>query len=555
MKPRLMGIETEYAVADLGSQYRRVFRPRFLRWILERARARWPSIPDAHSSGVYLGNGSRFYIDCGMHPEMSTPECANPWDAVRYVRAGERLIEELLAELRRSDPEFAEVAAFRSNVDYSGTLATWGCHESYLHQAAPEDLPDQVIPHLVTRIIYSGAGGFDSRSRQVRPVMSPRAFHFERAMSHSSTSARGIYHTKDEPLSRGGYHRFHVLCGESLCSDLAAWLKVGTTALVVAMVEAGLRPGEGWRLRYPVQSFHILSRCCDPGVTLFLDNHRPTTALEVQMRCLELAEDYADAPWMPDWAGDVCREWRRVLDALGRAPESLDLALDWRIKRVLFDRHCERRRFEPDDIKVLNRIVMQLAEDLSGCGVSMKIPLSQTVSESQGPVAIAVHRTKRFAEARGADWGRVLDFLKLQEELLEIDNRFAQLGEAGIFGAMDRAGLLAHRVPGVDRIEEAMTEPPKGSRAFVRGRSVRHLSNRGEDALCDWRTLWNLRKGQMLDLSNPLESEEDWTPIPGHQRDKLAALMLRHGGSHEDDPRSIQRIVDRLTNLVAHWQA
>src|SRR5207249_4593714 len=125
-------------------------------------------------------------------------------------------------------------------------------HESYLHRGDPCVCPKQIVPHLASRLIYSGAGGFDPRSLGLDFSLSPRVSHLFNVKSSESTKDRGIFHTKDEPLSEKGFHRLHVICGESLSSRLASFLKVGTTALVVAMIEAGLQPGDDVELRSPI---------------------------------------------------------------------------------------------------------------------------------------------------------------------------------------------------------------------------------------------------------------------------------------------------------------
>ena len=62
--------------------------------------------------------------------------------------------------MRVAEPN-EQVNLLRCNVDYSGVPSTWGCHESYMHRVAnPVAVPPQIVPHLVSRIIYTGAGGF-----------------------------------------------------------------------------------------------------------------------------------------------------------------------------------------------------------------------------------------------------------------------------------------------------------------------------------------------------------------------------------------------------------
>ena len=174
---------------------------------------------------------------------MTTPECTTPWELARYIKAGERILEELTQEVQAEAGADAEVMCFRCNVDYSGSDSTWGCHESYLHGAHPASLPEQLIPHLVSRVVYTGAGGFNPRVKGLDFCVAPRLMHIEQAISGDSTGNRGIFHTKNESLSSDGNHRLHILCGESLCSETAIVLKIGATALVTAMADGGSETG------------------------------------------------------------------------------------------------------------------------------------------------------------------------------------------------------------------------------------------------------------------------------------------------------------------------
>lgn len=161
----------------------------------------------------------------------------------------------------------------------------------------------------LSRIVYTGAGGFNSRFRQgLQFTLSPRVWHLVRGVSEGSTEARGIFHTKDESLSAEGYHRLHILCGESVCSETAAWLKVGATALVVALIDAGLRdniehamehaPAVG---RARVRGSYV--RQLTGGGTRYLCDWRGVWDCEGH-RTLDLNDPFATAAewqtWVPD---------------------------------------------------------------------------------------------------------------------------------------------------------------------------------------------------------------------------------------------------------------
>ena len=243
MTDRLLGVETEYGLALISPDGRAHPTGESSKRLIFLAKRKLPHLIDLGSRfGMFLVCG-RLYVDTGAHPEFATAEVPDPSALVRNVLAGERILTELAAQLEQS-ADVSEAVIFRCNVDYGGTGATWGCHESYLHRIPdPDELRRQIVPFLVSRVPLCGAGGFDTRAIGLEFSMSPRVSHLCRVSGSSSTTDRPLYHTKDESLSSEGYHRLHLLCGESLCSQTASWWKVGATALVVAMIEGGLNPG------------------------------------------------------------------------------------------------------------------------------------------------------------------------------------------------------------------------------------------------------------------------------------------------------------------------
>jgi proteasome accessory factor A len=504
---RLFGIETEYAVAgflrgapsDPGAVLNRLFTA---------ARSRLPHLPDSNSAGVYLANGSRFYIDCGGHPEVATPECATPWEAVRYVQAGEALLQKLAGWAEEDVPGY-QILFFRSNVDYAQAGATWGCHESYMHACQPAALARQIIPHLVSRIIYTGAGGFDNTSAGLRFVLSTRARHLTKVASTSSTSDRGIFHQKEEALCRG-YQRLHVLCGESLCSETAAWLKTGVTALVVAMAEAGIGPGEAVQLQSPLSALHQIAGDpkCKAAVRLLKGGQR--TALQIQRHYLEQAEAHLDREFMPPWAGEVCRQWRAILDQLENAPASAATTLDWAIKLALYSDRARRHAIAWESLPHWTSVLTHLRSALQTTGFAGRTVGADFLLSTQSPVIEDVARLTPFLREHCLKWQAMKQVLSLRAELFEADMRFGQLGPGGIFTSLDGAGVLAHRVEGVGDIEQAVAEPPATGRARLRGRWIRRLSGTKGAHECDWESVWDDGQRRMLDLGNPLETEERW---------------------------------------------
>lgn len=514
MTDRLFGLETEYAMVPAGPSRIAVDRDRLVARLADRAAQLLPSLPDGSGRGLFFCNGARFYIDCGHHPEMTTPEVANPWDAVRYVLAGERILDDLFDGASAEADRLPPVLLFKGNVDYD-SRTTWGCHESIMHRADPALLPAQLIPHLVTRIVFTGAGGLDPQSPGVEFMLSPRAVYIEQEVSGESTSSRGIFHSKNETLCKEGYHRLHILCGESLCSETAMWLKTATTVLVVALIEGGAEPGSGVELSAPLDALRIVAGDATCRAALRLARGATATALEIQRHYLEVAEAHCSAHFMPPWTETACVRWRAMLDRLEDAPASVSTTLDWAIKRVLFEQYAAKRGFTWQALGEWTHI-LHLARSLlneSGSQRGRPTPLEAL----REPTELGQQIKEQFAPyllARGLAWDRLEAFARLRKELFEADVRFGQLGDRGIFAGLDRDGVLAHRVPGVDNIEHAVEHPPAIGRARVRSQVIRRLAPDRQSCVCNWSLIVNGRERTRLDLSDPFETSERWTAAP-----------------------------------------
>jgi hypothetical protein len=478
---------------------------------MQIAEQRLPHLPDGTMSGFFLTNGARLYAEWGHHPEFATPECANPWDAIRYLHAGERLLAELAAELEK-EPGISQTMLLRSNVDYGGTDATWGTHESYMYRNRRPDLARQMIPHLVSRVVYTGAGGFDSLSPcGLRFTLSPRVWHLEHEVSDESTHDRGIFHTKNEALAGGGYNRMHVICGESLCSEIANWLRVGATALVVALVDGGESPGDAVALRAPLKAMRAFARDPSCRATVPLRDGSAATAVAIQRHYLDLAEANLGQSYMPPFAKIVCQKWRAILDQLQGAPASVATTLDWGIKYALFGEHARRRGMDWDAIESWSQVTEKLAKALGrGPFLLANVP-RELILGANSPALRLAKRLTHFLRVRGLVWDGLNPFLRLRNEICALDARFGQLGEGGIFTALDEAGALDHRVPGVDDIEHAMENPPAVGRPQLRGQLVRSLAGDRNRYLCDWTAIWDCTQNRFLSMSDPFSPAVVWT--------------------------------------------
>jgi hypothetical protein len=461
MHGMLFGIETElaFAVHERSSGEVRV-ESDLLGELYQLARERLVSLPDETGVGMFLGNGARFYLDRGGHPEFCTPECQSPAEVVCWQLACERILAELGAELEKRHPD-VQVALYRCNVDYSGSGETWGCHESYQHRRTHTEMAPQLIPHLISRLIFSGSGGFDNTKRKLEFLLSPRVPHLLHEVG-GDTPERGIYNTRNESLSSGGFNRLHVICGESLCSELANTLKLGTTALVVRLVDAGVCRGKELALAEPIRAMRSFARDPSGRARAKLVDGRSLRAVEIQAAYLAMVEEHLGEAFMPAWAAQLCAQWRRVLEQLDSAPESLSTSLDWAIKYALFRDRTDRARAKPAGLL----------------------------------------RATGLLRASG-----------LGAELCEIDTRFGELSAGSLFASLDLAGVLSHRIPERGSVEDAMVQAPTGARAELRGRMVRELHPERERYCCRWEAIQD-RRERVLDLRDPFATTASWRDLP-----------------------------------------
>ena len=304
-------------------------------------------------NGGFLFNGGRVYIDMG-HVEYATPECRGLFDLVASDRAGEVIMQRALDQLGLAE----EAGFFKNNIDHY-TGATFGCHENYLVR---RDVPfsqvllPAILPFFVSRQIYAGAGRvgchtdiFEYGSGEEGEVpyqISQRADHIVTEIYQWIQFSRAIINTRDEPLADWGlYRRLHLLVGDSNMSEYATALKVGTTALMLELLEERIVPEV--KMLDPVQAIRDISRDMTFRWEVQLEDGRRTTALEVQRRYLQLAETYLRGK---DPEGDwVLDEWRFVLDALACDPMALMDRIDWVTKKWLLETFMEAEGRDWDD--------------------------------------------------------------------------------------------------------------------------------------------------------------------------------------------------------------
>lgn len=511
----MAGMEIEFGFAAFDRQGQRIDGEVLSRF-LQSTRNHVATLPGG-GTRLFLENGGLLYVDVGNHLEWATPESTSPTDIVTYMRSGERLIAKIVSELESIDP-CAEVRVWKGNVDYIQTESTWGCHESYLYTSSGAKISEQLVPFLVSRIIFTGSGGLNIASRGIEFSLSPRVAHIRHVVSNSSTCKRGVIHTKNETLNAKGYNRLHVICGESNCSQFQTWLKTGTMMIIMAILDAGKRPGDILKLKQAVRAMRVIA--ADPACAAMFEckDGKLTSALKIQRFYLEMAEGLLDEPFMPEWAGEICRAWRQTLDALAENPSLLAGKLDWVLKKKLFDRQIDRHpTISGDDIPLWNSVATELDRCLRGRFDSDSRLTSQFVlrkARISGPVGRTIRKLTTELEQHGLAWEQFDSFIKLRFALCEFDMRFSELGQRGIFESLDKAGVLDHRIVPDEECDRAIKRPPAHGRARIRGNCISRLAEENRQGyLCAWDRI--VGPTESLNLGDPFESEEHWHDVPG----------------------------------------
>lgn len=285
-----------------------------------------------------LTNGARFYVD-HAHPEYSAPEVDSPLDAVIWDKAGELVMHRAGVESTATESN-AELKLYKNNVDGKG--ASYGAHENYLvrRDVDFDGLTMSLAPHLLSRQVYCGAGrvGIGQEGQKAGYQLSQRADYIEVLTGLETTLRRGIINTRDEPhASDEKWRRLHVIIGDANMSELATYLKIGTTCLVLDAIEAGvdfadLAPVD------PVEAVHEISHDPSLTATVPLPDGRELTGIGLQREILARVTDViGDGSAHPAWALEVLAEWRQILDALEENPMSCADRLDWPAKLRLLE--------------------------------------------------------------------------------------------------------------------------------------------------------------------------------------------------------------------------
>jgi proteasome accessory factor PafA2 len=301
-------------------------------------------------SDLVLSNGARFYND-HAHPEYSTPECTTLRQIVAQDKAGERILAECARRRNQKLPAGFEVRLYKNNTDFAGH--SYGCHDNYLmrRDIAWDRIVAGMLPFLITRQIFAGAGkmGIEAESAQGQPgiyQISQRADFFSVVVSIDTMNRRPLINTRDEPhVDASRYRRFHVILGDSNMSEWATAMKVGTTSLILDLIERGEAPQ--LEIAQPVDANKSISRDRTYDWIIELKDGRKISAIDVQRIYLRAASKLNNDPSEDrEW---ILREWENVLNDLERDVMSTRDRIDWTAKKFLLDALQEEEKLSWSD--------------------------------------------------------------------------------------------------------------------------------------------------------------------------------------------------------------
>ena len=416
-----MGLETEYGVTCVVDGQRRLSPDEVARYLFRKV------VVWGRSSNVFLPNGGRLYLDVGSHPEYATAECDNLSDLIKQDQAGDRIVEELAvsAEIRlNAEGIKGQIHLFKNNMDAAGN--SYGCHENFSVSRKKnfEEVTESIIPFLITRQIFCGAGKWISSSKGANFQISQRAEHMWESVSSATTRSRPIINTRDEPhADPDEYRRLHIIVGDSNMSETTTVLKVATTELMLRAAELGLLKDK-FTIENPIKTIREISNDLKFRNSFRLSSGREITALQMQneMYNIVLSMPGLDEILEKPFYRYALNLWRRSLDALESQDFSLvDMEIDWMIKRKFMNSYKEKHQLNDMD----SRLIL---------------------------LDISYHNIRK---------------------------------DRGLFYILEKSGMAKTLITNND-VNSAMENPPQTTRAALRGRFIKVAQEKKRDFTVDW---------------------------------------------------------------------
>ena len=416
-----MGLETEYGVTCVVDGQRRLSPDEVARYLFRKV------VVWGRSSNVFLPNGGRLYLDVGSHPEYATAECDNLSDLIKQDQAGDRIVEELAvsAEIRlNAEGIKGQIHLFKNNMDAAGN--SYGCHENFSVSRKKnfEEVTESIIPFLITRQIFCGAGKWISSSKGANFQISQRAEHMWESVSSATTRSRPIINTRDEPhADPDEYRRLHIIVGDSNMSETTTVLKVATTELMLRAAELGLLKDK-FTIENPIKTIREISNDLKFRNSFRLSSGREITALQMQNEMYNIVSSMPglDELLEKPFYRYALNLWRRSLDALESEDYAMvDMELDWMIKRKFMNSYKEKHQLNDMD----SRLIL---------------------------LDISYHNIRK---------------------------------DRGLFYILEKSGMAKTLITNND-VNSAMENPPETTRAALRGRFIKVAQEKKRDFTVDW---------------------------------------------------------------------
>ena len=354
---------------------------------------------------LVLPNGARFYVD-HAHPEYAAPEVLNPIDITKWDLAGEQIMRVAVALDAKEFPE-DQIRVFKNNVDNKGS--SYGTHENYQMSRSTQfsKIVAGLTPHFITRQIFCGAGriGIGQKSENIGYQISQRADYIEAHVGLETTMKRPIINTRDEPhadpkISR----RLHVIIGDANMSDFANILKVGSTALVISMIEDGFVDFDEVDLLNPVGVVKDISHDLDMKNIYLTNSGKKFSAIDIQDWYLEKSKLYLSQIGYDNNSRQVIEFWEQAVSSLKNNKEDLADRVDWIAKLALIKRYQEKENMNLND-DLIQSLDFKYSEITSDDGIAQVLRrknfLKQYLEASEVDKAISEPPTDTRAWFRG----------------------------------------------------------------------------------------------------------------------------------------------------------
>jgi proteasome accessory factor A len=273
-----------------------------------------------------------------------------------HDKAGERKLEELMigAEQRLKDEGIrGTIYLFKNNNDSAGN--SYGCHENYLtrRNTEPDKYQQHLIPFLISRQIFTGSGQVLQTARGPIFSIAQRAEHIWESMSSATTRSRPIINTRDEPHADAEmYRRLHVIVGDSNMSEYTTFLKLGSTACMLRMIETNDHSLRDLTLENPMRAIRDFSHDITCRKKVRLESGRELSALDIQREYLDSALKFADTHGFTEPELKALEMWEHCVSTIENDPLKLGREVDWVIKHNLIEAFRSKHGLALDDARV-----------------------------------------------------------------------------------------------------------------------------------------------------------------------------------------------------------